>query len=316
MSHSTKIAIVGCGALGSVIGSLLMEAGLEVAFIERDPREVALIRDRGLRIEGVSGDRVLHPNISDETRDIGPCDLALVLVKSYDTHSTVPTLKKILPEHGTILTLQNGVGNYEILEAAFAGRVLLGTTTMGAMTLSAGHVRHTGIGNTHVGEADGRLSERATMVAAFLAKMNGGPVHVTDNALGCVWSKLVINAAINAPCTLLRIRNGTLPENPFGRSLIHEIVAECQPIIAAKGIRLLFDDPEERVLEVCRGTAPNICSMLQDVRAGRRTEIDFINGALSSEAERLGLTAPVNKTLSLLIKSLEATSDVRLSDSV
>jgi len=309
-----KIAIVGCGALGSVIGGLLMEAGLDVAFIERDPEEVALIRSKGMRIEGVSGDRVLHPYISDKTQDIGLCDLALVLVKSYDTHSTVPILQRILTEHGAILTLQNGVGNYEILDTAFAGRVLLGTTTMGAMTLSAGHVRHTGTGNTHIGEADGCLSERAAMVAALLEQMNGGPVHVTDNALGCVWSKLVINAAINAPCTLLRIRNGNLPENPDGRSLIHEIVSECQAIIAAKGIRLLFDDPEERVLEVCRGTAPNICSMLQDIRAGRRTEIDFINGALSAEADRLRLAAPVNKTLSLLIKTLEATSDMRLPD--
>ncbi len=307
-----RTAILGCGALGSVIGGLLLEARQDVIFIERDPSEVALIRQRGLRIDGVSGDRILYPTIfhCDDQPDL--CDLVLVLVKAYDTVSTIPILSKILAPGGLILTLQNGVGNYESLEAHFPGRVLLGATTMGAMTISQGYVRHTGFGDTVIGEADGVVTARTSAIVQLLRTMSGGSVQITDNAVGTVWSKLIINAAINAPCALLRIKNGALPKNPAGRQLIHEIVYECLSIAKAKGISLLFDNPEDRVLEVCHGTAENVCSMLQDMRARRKTEIGYINGALAKEADRLGLSAPVNKTLTLLIEALEATASCRI----
>jgi 2-dehydropantoate 2-reductase len=142
--------------------------------------------------------------------------------------------------------------------------------------------------------------------------MNAGDVEITTNAMGSVWSKVIINAAINAPGTLLRVRNGDLPSTQEGRKLISEVVQECKKIIDAKAIQLIFDDPEARVLAVCEGTAPNLNSMLQDVIAGRRTEIDFINGALAVEGEKLGVETPVNRTLTLLIKMLEGTAGSRV----
>ncbi|MBI4962976.1 MAG: 2-dehydropantoate 2-reductase [Desulfomonile tiedjei] len=309
-----RIAVVGAGALGSVIGGLLHEAGLDPVFIERDRDEVRLVKEQGLRLEGVSGDRYIRPRIVAEASEAGAIDLALVLVKSYDTAASVETLKQILAPDGLVLTLQNGIGNYETLNQAFPGQVLLGTTTMGAMTLGPGRFRHTGLGQTHFGEADGRVRERTSAVGAILEKMNGGPVHVVDNAVGCVWSKLIINAAINAPATLLRVRNGDLPASPAGRQLIHKIVEECLTIVRAKKINLIFQDPEATVIAVCEGTAGNVNSMFQDIRAGRRTEIDFINGALAKEAKTLGISVPVNRALSLLIKALEATSSKRVPD--
>ncbi len=309
-----RIGIVGSGALGSVVGCLLLEAGVETVMIERDADEVRSINDKGLWIEGVSGERSVHPNIVADARQAGEVDLAIVLVKSYDTQSTVPVLKQALSDDGVILTLQNGVGNYEILDSAFPGRVLLGTTTMGAMTLGSGRHRHTGFGDTHFGEADGVIRERTRRVGTVMGKMNSGPVHVVENAMGCVWSKLIINAGINAPATLLRVRNGDLPATAAGRELIHEIVEECTRVIEAKRINLLFDNPEARVIAVCEGTAPNICSMFQDILAGRRTEIDFINGAIADEGEKVGVPTPVNRTLAHLIKSLEASADKRVPD--
>jgi 2-dehydropantoate 2-reductase len=306
-----KIGIVGAGALGSVLGGLLTEAGLVTVLIERDPEEVRLVKENRLWLEGVSGDRFINAKIVADPGEVGKVDLVLVLVKSYDTAGTVPTVKQILSQDGAVLTLQNGVGNYETLNEALPGRVLLGTTTVGAMTLGRGRFRHTGFGQTHIGEGDGVIRDRTRAIAAALEKMNAGPVHVVDNAMGCVWSKLIVNAAINAPATLLRVRNGDLPTGEPGKRLIHEIVEECLSIVKAKGIQLIFEDPENHVLAVCEGTAPNINSMFQDVRAGRRTEIDFINGALAAEGERLGVPAPVNRSLALLIKTLEATAEVR-----
>ncbi|MEW6351099.1 MAG: 2-dehydropantoate 2-reductase [Thermodesulfobacteriota bacterium] len=307
-----RIAIVGTGALGSVLGGLLLAAGQDVFLVERDAAHVELIRKQGLSMEGVSGERVLHPPISTDSRDAGTADLVLVLVKAYDTEGATSTVEQLLGSDGAVLTLQNGVGNHEILDRAFPGRVMLGTTTIGALALAPGKVRHTGFGVTHLGEADGSLSERAQRAAEALRSMSAGDVHVTDNAVGCVWSKLLINAAINAPATLLRVRNGDLPCTQAGKELIHEIIAESLRIVQAKGVSLISDDPEGRVLAVCQATAGNICSMFQDILAGRRTEIDFINGALAREGDAAGIPTPVNLTLARLISALESTGTVRV----
>ncbi|MFH0821209.1 MAG: ketopantoate reductase family protein [Pseudomonadota bacterium] len=300
-----RTAIVGAGALGSVLGCLLWEAGADVTLVRRDVEQVAIARERGIWIEGVSGDRSVKPQVLAEQEDCPPVDLALVLVKAYDTEAAIPAVKSRLKEDGVVLTLQNGVGNFEILEKAFPGRVLLGTTTTGALALGSGRYRHTGYGQTHVGEPGGTVTDRLRNLAALLEKMNTGPVHVVENAFGCVWSKLVINAAINAPATLLRVPNGELPASLHGRDLIHDVVEECKAVIRAKDIRLIFDDPEAMVIAVCEGTATNRNSMFQDILAGRRTEIDRINGAVVREGEASGIPTPVNKTVTLLVKALE-----------
>ncbi len=305
-----RVGIVGAGALGSVLGGLLTEKGVDTVLYERDPAEVDLITRDGLTMEGVSGDRVVRPHVrnSPEANDR---DLVLVLVKTYDTVAALAAIGKALSSEGVILTLQNGIGAFDVLDEAYPGRVLLGTTTIGAMSVGKGKVRHTGNGTTSLGEIDGAVTPRAQKVADILSRMDAGPVHTTDNALGGAWSKLMVNAAINAPATLLRVRNGDLP-TAAGQKLIHEIVAEGVAVAHAKDIRLLQDDPEAFVLKVCEMTAPNLNSMFQDIAAGRRTEIQYINGAIVAEGERLGTSVAVNRALTLLIRTLEATTDVRV----
>ncbi|MGC8603294.1 MAG: ketopantoate reductase family protein [Desulfomonilaceae bacterium] len=309
-----KIAIIGAGALGSVIGSLLWEACVDTILVERDPDEVGYVRANGLWIEGVSGDRYVRPIICHDLSDSQKADLAVVLVKSYDTEAACQTIQKIISDQGVILTVQNGIGNFEILDAAFPGRVLMGVTTIGAMTLGKGRVRHTGFGTTIFGEIGGEITERAIAIRDTLRLMNGCPVDAIDNALGAVWSKLIVNAGINAPATLLRLRNGDLPKTDFGRDLIKKIVEECVEVASAKGVKLIYDDPVGHVMDVCKGTSGNLNSMFQDILAGRRTEIDFINGAIATQSKSVGLEAPANDTLALLIKSLENTRQVRVTN--
>jgi len=308
-----KIAIIGAGSLGSVMGALLWEAGADPILVERNADEVNHIRANGVWIEGVSGDRYVRPRICDNLTGLEKADLVIVLVKSYDTRNACNTIREVISDQGAILTVQNGIGNLDVLDEAFPGRVLIGVTTMGAMTLGIGRVRHTGLGPTLLGEVGCEITERAVAIRNALRLMNGGPVDVVDNALGSVWSKLIINAGINAPATLLGLRNGDLPKVESGRELIRNVVKECIEIVNAKGIKLVFDDPEEQVVKVCEGTSGNLNSMFQDIIAGRKTEIDFINGAIVAQAKSLGLEAPVNQTLALLIRSLEATSEVRVS---
>ena len=285
-----------------------------MVLIRRDTDQVRLVREEGLWLETPSGARSVRPEIVSNPAEAGKVDLALVLVKAYDTEGAIPAAKEILGSDGYALTLQNGVGNYEILEDAFPKRALLGTTTNGALALGPGKVRHTGIGQTHFGEYDGSSTERTGAIAGLLEKIDFGPVHVVKNAVGCVWSKLIINAAINAPATLLQVRNGDLAATEPGKGLIHQIVEECLNVVRAKGIELIFDDPEGQVIAVCQATAQNINSMFQDIRAGRKTEIDFINSAVAREAKVCGVDARTNETLALLVKSLEETAGARVSD--
>ncbi len=309
-----RIGIIGSGALGSVLGGLLIEAGYDVVMVERDEEEVELVRQNGFWLEGASGDRYVKPAIIGPGGEMPMVDCAIVVVKSYDTQEAVRTLGKFLAPDGVALTLQNGTGNYDILEKEFPGRVLLGTTTMGAMTLAPGKFRHTGLGTTTFGEPDGLIRDRTVEVEKVLRGMNGGPVSVVDNALGCVWSKLIVNAAINAPATLLRLRNGDLPKTTHGLELIRDIVEECLAVVKAKNISLIFEDPVRHVIDVCQGTAMNINSMFQDIRAKRRTEIDFINGAVEREAQALGLKAPVNAVLTRMVKMLENSENLIVPD--
>ena len=226
-----KIAIIGAGALGSVMGSLLWEAGVDPILLERNAEEVNYVRANGLWIEGVSGDRYVKPRIYNNLSGLEKADLVIVLVKSYDTKAACDTVREIISDQGVILTVQNGIGNLEILNDAFPGRVLMGVTTMGAMTLGMGRFRHTGFGPTLLGEVGGEITERAVAIRDVLRSMNGGPVDVVDNAIGSVWSKLIVNAGINAPATLLRLRNGDLPKCESGRNLISNVVKECVAIV-------------------------------------------------------------------------------------
>lgn len=309
-----RVAIVGAGALGSVFGGLLHEAGIDVTLIERNDKTVESIRSKGLKLEGVSGVRSIPVKVEGINSKVDKADLVIVMVKTYDTRAAIDTISNALGPKGIVLTLQNGVGAFDILEEAFPGRTLLGTTTVGAMTMDSESCAHTGFGATVLGEPDSRLSERAQAVADLIDKAELGSANASDNAMGAVWSKLVINCAINAPGTLLRLRNGDIPSSEFGKSLMQGIVLECIEVINKKGVRLTFADPMDRVLSVCEATAKNINSMFQDIRAGRRTEIDFINGSIVREGKALGVDVKANETMSLMIKALESTMDKRVVD--
>jgi 2-dehydropantoate 2-reductase len=309
-----RVVVIGAGALGSVLGGLLFDAGVNVVLVRRDTQVVDHIREQGLVLETPWGTKTLSMPVVTDPAKAGKADVVFVLVKAYDTRSAIPAVDAVMDSDTAIITLQNGVGNYEILNEAFPDRALLGTTTNGALTVRPGVVRHTGIGQTHLGEYDGLMTDRARAIGALLQKPDLGAVHVTPNAVGAVWSKLIVNAAINAPGTLLRLKNGDIPITEAGRELLSAIVQEAVRVVRTKGIKLMFDNAEQQVLNVCEATASNLNSMLQDINAGRKTEIDFINGAIAREASEIGIDAPVSRTLTQLIQVLEVTARSRVPE--
>jgi 2-dehydropantoate 2-reductase len=305
-----RVTIVGAGALGSLFGALLAEVA-GITMLDRSPEVVRAIQRDGLRL--VEGDQIHKVRVfatGDPVAASG-ADICMVMVKSYGTAWAAQVARRVLATGGLALTLQNGLGNRELLAGALGPeRVWQGVTAQGATLLAPGEVRHAGNGPTHL-ETRPDIAGRAGEIAALFNRA-GLETHLSSDLAGILWGKLIVNAGINALTALLRVPNGMLAEAASTRRLVARVVNEAAQVALARGIVLPYLDPEARVLEVCRATAANRSSMLQDVLRGSPTEIDAINGAIVREARALGLLAPANEMLYDLMCAQEETAGMRI----
>lgn len=301
-----KIAIVGSGAMGSLFGGLLAESGNEVYLLDVWKEHVETINKKGLWIEGLSGDRFIKIKAVTEPTEIsGAPDLVIIFVKSYHTESAAKDASVLVGENTSVLTLQNGLGNVEILSEIFGHeKVVAGVTSYGATLLGPGRIRHAGIGPTTIGELNGKITDRIEKIAQVLSKAEI-KTEISDNVLGLVWSKLLINVGINALGVLIRVRNSELIKGEYSSKLQAALVEEAIEVAKKKGIKLVHKNMAKEVALICEKTSANVNSMLQDVLKKRRTEIDFINGAIVREGKKLNLSTPVNQTITDLIKAIE-----------
>jgi 2-dehydropantoate 2-reductase len=316
-SDRPRVAVIGAGAMGAIFGAAL-SAAAEVWLIDPWAAHVAAIRRDGLQLEGPDGAVRAVPlsAVTDPAEAPGGADLALIFTKSAATRRAAETARQLLSADGAALTLQNGLGNAEVLADVIGpARTLAGVTAHGGTVLGPGRVRHAGEGETHIaGVGDGAASGpgRADPEAvADLLRRAGIPTSVTDDLDGLIWGKLLVNVGINALAALLRVPNGVLAEVPACDALMALAVGEAVAVVRARGIALPYDDPLERVRAVCRATAENRASMFQDVAAGRMTEVDVINGAIVRQGAEAGIPTPVNRMLTDLIHAVEATSEYR-----
>jgi 2-dehydropantoate 2-reductase len=240
-------------------------------------------------------------------------DLVIVFVKSYHTREAMRGALSLLGDETMILTVQNGLGNVEELaDIAGVKRIVAGTSGFGATIIAPGHIRHSGTGATTLGELSGEITPRIKMLEAIFTAAGLNPV-LSDNLQGILWGKLLVNVGINPITALARVKNGQILEIPELTALMERAVEEGLEVVRRKGIRLVPEgDMLEHVKSVMRKTGENISSMRQDVEKSRRTEIDFINGAVVREGAALGVATPVNFALTSLIKGFEAGAHQRL----
>ncbi len=257
----------------------------------------ALTRD-GIRLQE-NGSVVQVPvRATSNPAECEAAQIALFLVKSWQTQRAAAMLAKCLAPQGVALTLQNGLGNLELMEAELgAQRVALGVTTVGATVLGPGRVRVGGSGATYVAPHP-RLEPLVDLLQTA-----GFEVHPADNIESLVWGKLVVNCGINGLTALLEVPNGELLARPGARAIMQEAAQETARVAEANGVNLPYPDPVEQVEGVASRTASNISSMLQDIRRGAPTEVDAINGAVVQVADRLGVPVPVNRTLCNLVRA-------------
>ena len=309
-----KIAIVGSGALGCLVAGFLKNKTKEDVWIfEKSEEKAKKFREDGIKVEGTSGNFLVKLNATTDPKELGTCDLVIVCVKSYSTEDACKDIKEIVSENTNVMTLQNGIGNVQILNDYFgAEKVIAGITNHGATLLGIGHVRHAGKGDTIIGKSDGKLSGALKNISGILAKA-GFETKISKDIDSVIWSKLIINVGINALTAILRLTNGRLVEYEEARSLMRSAVQEAARIVKRKRIKLAYDDPIQKVESVCKATASNVSSMLQDVLNRKRTEIDFINGAIVRQGKSLGIPAPVNEVLTNLVKTIETSYDKAVS---
>lgn len=306
-----KIAIIGVGAMGSIFGAMLSGAA-DVFLIDPFEEHVKEINSKGLIIE--------YNNDSNKKYNITACtdtsiiksrvDLAIIFTKSYATAQAAMTALSILDERGLALTLQNGLGNLEII-AGIVGddRAVAGVTSHGGTMVCPGVVRHAGIGSTHI--AGNQRNSEAVKRVVETFNSAGIETDISDNLDGLIWGKLIINVGINALAAILKVENGFLDKTVEVENLMARAVWEAVNIADALNIKLPYEDPLEQVKKVCRNTAGNRASMLQDILRGARTEVGVINGAIVEKGREIGLSTPYNNFLSEIIEALEATSENR-----
>jgi 2-dehydropantoate 2-reductase len=303
--------ITGPGAMGCLIGAGLKRAGHDVALLDYRQERADHINENGIRVEGITGEYTVRVPALTGTSSVAP-DVVLICVKANQTREAAEGLSQWLEPGAMILTLQNGLGNVEILEEIFGkDRVLGGVTAEGGTLLGPGHVRHAGQGDTVLGpEARGKDPLKKILSAFNEA---GFKTRSAQNVKDLIWGKLVVNVGINALTAITGLKNGRIGEIEGTRAVMEEAVKEAVAVAHAVGINLPYQDPVGRVLEVCRMTGENVASMLQDILRERITEISFINGAIVLEGGRLGIAAPVNRTLTCLVRAIQETYDERVT---
>lgn len=338
-SETHKIGIVGAGAMGLTFAAQFLKAGFDVRLYEKDPAVRQILQDGFDLISDMGTTHFANPLVNDPA-SLADASQVFVFVKSTATADVAAMLSAILTSHTVVVTLQNGLGNVETLRAQGLS-VVAGTTAVGATRLEGARVRLAGMGLTVVGrgppaapgnKAEGS-AERAPAnqrnkdvansdtvnidaadsdtvnndadaalqtVVATLARA-GFPVKQVDHVRQAIWHKAIINAAINPLAGIMNVTNGELLEFSYIRSLQQAVIAEAVAVAATQGIVFAAESVYADVEKVCRVTATNLCSMLQDLHAHRATEIMSINGAFVSLGEKEGLALPVNDTLCRLI---------------
>jgi 2-dehydropantoate 2-reductase len=301
-----KIVIMGPGAMGSLFGGLLTRVGEELWLVGYEKDQVETICSVGLTFEEKGESQIIPMKATPDVTSVGKADLVIFFVKTYDMEKAVSDSLALEKEDTIFLTLQNGLGNEDLIcNQIDRKKVMLGITGHGATLLRPGHIRHAGWGKTFIGELDHQITERALRITQMFCNA-GIDTEVSSNIHNHVWGKLLVNVGINALTALTGFRNGQLVDYPETLRLMERLVSEAAEVARRKGI-YIEEDPIDRVRNVAEATRENRSSMGQDFDHRRQTEIDAINGAIVREAQELGIPVPFNQAVTDLVKAIEKT---------
>ncbi len=302
-----KIYVLGAGALGCAIGGTLAKAGSDVTLIDRFQAHVDAINHDGLIMRDGGSEHCVRVKAATCCAGLAPADLVIVLVKSFHTAEAIASAMPVVGAQTVVMSLQNGMGHEDVLAQA-VGRehVLAGKTYVGGVFLGPGRILAGTEGKlTIIGELDGALSDRAQAIAAEFERA-GLCTEVSENIVGTMWDKLLINVATGALSGITGLPYGSLYAVPEVEACAVAAVAEAMAVAGANQVRLSIAEPRDAWTMAADGLPPDFkASMLQSLEKGSPTEIDFINGAVVRAGVRCGVPTPVNEALVACIKGIE-----------
>jgi len=301
-----KIFIVGAGAMGCLYAAAFHRAGHDVALVDVNHDHVAAINAKGLDLETRAGRETLALPAMLPQDASGTADLILLFTKVFHTDVAMQGARHLIGPDTHVLTLQNGLGNGERIAAHVAqDRVLVGIASLPADLISPGRVRSMGEGGSRLYPAFTQEEGFAAQVADALTQ--GGMTATLEPKIHeAIWEKAIFNAAMNPLCALTRKTPGFFIDKPEARGLIHDVVEEGTAAANASGFAISSKPIHDLTRVSMTDHADHEASMLQDVKAGRRTEVDAINGAIVIAAKRAGVAAPVTETFYRMVKLEEA----------
>jgi 2-dehydropantoate 2-reductase len=299
-----KICIIGCGAVGSLFAAHLAKAGeAEVWAYDVWKHHVEAIQKHGLRLSGAA-DFTARFNVTDDPKKLPSCDYGIVATKAIHTQSAISQVEHIFDENSAVCSVQNGVGNEEII-AEHVKFVIRGTTFPAGHPVAPGHVGYDIRGDTWIGpfEPTRTPMDKVRELAGLITRSGMNTIALED-ARGAQWTKLIFNAATNPVGALTLLHHGAATRfDPTGQ-LFNDLIAEGEAVAKKLGIEL-HGNPRDLVTKGANAPGKHRASMLQDVLAKRPTEVDFMNGAIVHWAEQVNVPAPLNKALWALVKGLE-----------
>jgi 2-dehydropantoate 2-reductase len=300
-----NIAVVGCGAMGSIYAALLADAGHRVIAVDANRDHVDTINARGLRVSGASGDRT----VLLEAFTVPPrveVELVIIAVKAAHAEVAAASCAPLIGASTRVLTIQNGLGAAEAVAGAVGGdRLIVGVAQgFGASLPEPGHAHHNDMKAIRMGAYGGLTADPVEQIAALWRGAGFDAAAVSD-ILAMQWEKLICNVAYSAPCALTGLTVGEVMDDADVGPVSRAAAAEAWAVARALGVAIAVDDPVALVREFA-GRMPNAKpSVLLDIEAGRLSEVSVINGAVPREAAKVHMQAPVNATLTGLVQALE-----------
>jgi 2-dehydropantoate 2-reductase len=301
-----KIAIIGCGAMGSVYAGLLAGAGHEVWAVDSWREHVDAIRAKGLRVEGASGDRTVRVNAPTSAADAGQCELVIIATKARDVETAARSAQALVGPETLVLSIQNGLGGPD-KAAAILGRERLAVGVVGGFGASMrgpGHAHHNGMELVRLGELAGPVTPRLEAVAEVW-RSGGFRVKCFDDIDQLVWEKLICNVCFSGTCAVTERTISEVMNDGDAWQVASGCAAEAFQVARKRGIKLGFDDPVAYVRDFGSKIPNARPSMLLDHLAKRCSEIDAINGAIPPAAKAVGLVGPYNEVIAGLVRAKE-----------